>query len=171
MLNLSTPSRRVGKFQVILFLLNCFFYIHRSILWNILESIIDNILHDVLIGKTQGGSGDNEEREVSEATSYLQDPVTSVSQTDNIGGEQTERKEKNRSFRFWTLTITVISLLFIALIVGLSLYFGLYFEKRGNYWQLTQNFYDYFSLESVGLINSTSSVPGKYSIYLKSLVI
>ena len=101
-----------------------------------LEFIIDSVLHDVVSSIVPEGSGYNEEREFSEITTHLQEQDTRVCQTDTTEGESTEGEEKAKSFwltkKFWILTISFTSLLFIALILGLSLYFGLYSGKHNT---------------------------------------
>ena len=83
---------------------------------------------------------------------YLRDQHIRVSQTDSFEGDtrvhrndSTEEniaqgKDKKRSFwhkkKYWILAISVISLLFFALTLSLSLYFGLYYGNhatKGDY--------------------------------------
>ena len=71
---------------------------------------------------------------------YLQDQDIRVYQTDSFEGDTTQGKEKKKSFwskkKYWILAVSLISLLIIALTLGVSLYFGLYFGKhdsKGNY--------------------------------------
>ena len=65
---------------------------------------------------------------------YLQDQDIRVYQTDSFEGDTTQGKEKKKSFwskkKYWILAISVISIMFFALTLGLSLYFGLYYEEH-----------------------------------------
>ena len=79
---------------------------------------------------------------------YLQDPDRTyqadstklVSMTGRTEGDATEGDEEKKSFwykkKYWILAISVISLLFFALTLSLSLYFGLYYGNhatKGDY--------------------------------------
>ena len=83
---------------------------------------------------------------------YMQGPDIRVYETDRIeedfavdrtgstDGNTTQGEEKKKAFwskkKYWILAVSVISLLIIALTLGVSLYFGLYSGKhdsKGNY--------------------------------------
>ena len=85
---------------------------------------------------------------------YMQGPYIRVHQTDSFEedirvdqthsseGDTTEGEERKKSFgskkKFWIIAISV-SLLIIALTLGVSLYFGLYYGKhdsQGDYYKL-----------------------------------
>ena len=66
-----------------------------------------------------------------------------VHRTDTTERDTTQGEEKKKSFwskkKYWILAISLISLLLIALTLGVSLYFGLYSGKhdsKGNYYTL-----------------------------------
>ena len=105
-------------------------------LYTFLESMIDSVLNDFLIGKKPEASGACEAggaRGARGLKKCLQGPDIRVHPTDRTKGETTEGEERKKSFwskkKYWIPAISV-SLLFIALTFGVSLYFGLYYEKN-----------------------------------------
>ena len=124
-------------------------------LYTFLESMIDSVLNDFLIGKKPEASGVREAggaRGARGLKKYMQGPDIRVYQTDSTEeditvdhahsseGDTTDGKEIKKSFwskkKFLIPAISVISLLFIALTLGVSLYFGLYHGKtysKGDY--------------------------------------
>ena len=151
---------------------------------NYLESIIDDVLHDFLIRKKLKVSGLNEvcgARGARGLLKYMQGPDILVYETDTsegdiavhrtdfTEGDSTEGEERNKSFwsnrKYLILAISLISLLLIALTVGVSIYFGLHYgkhESEGNCEELEQKKILLFFSESADPINSTSPFPGKY---------
>ena len=133
-----------------------------------LESIIDGVLDDFLICKKPEATGVSEARGARGARGlkkYMQGPDIrvyetdrtegdiTVHRTDGTEGDSTEGQERKKSFwskkKYWILAVSVISLLLIALTLGLSLYFGLYSGKhdsKGNYTVLEEKrfFYSFF---------------------------
>ena len=93
-----------------------------------------------------------------------------VYRTDFTGGDSTQGEERKNFFwskkKYWILAISIISLLLIALTLGVSLYFCLYSGKnvgKGNGKVLKEKkFFHCLFLESANLNNSTSAFPGKY---------
>ena len=59
-----------------------------------------------------------------------------VHRTDRTEGDSTMGEERKKSFwskkKYWILAVSVISLLLIALTLGVSLYFGLYYGKHDS---------------------------------------
>ena len=116
-----------------------------------LESIIDGVLDDFLICKKPAADGAIEAREARGARGlrkYMQDPDVRVYETDrakgdiavhrteSAEGDSTEGEERKKSFwskkKYWILAISLISLLVIALTLGVSLYFGLHSGKHDS---------------------------------------
>ena len=116
-----------------------------------LESIIDGVLDDFMICKKPEAMGVSEARGARGARGlkkYLQDPDIrvyetdrtegdiTVHRTDSTEGDSTEGEERKKSFwskkKYWILAISLISLLVIALTLGVSLYFGLHSGKHDS---------------------------------------
>ena len=93
-----------------------------------------------------------------------------IQRTDFTEGDSTGGEERKKSFwskkKYWILVISLISLLLIALTLGLlDLYFGLFSRKlncKGDYCKvLKEKRFLYVFLESANLNNSTSPFAGK----------
>ena len=86
----------------------------------------------------------------------IRDPGTSIN-----GGDTTEGADRKKC-----RTLVVISLLFIALTFGISLYFGLYFGSKGEFCNVSVETLPilpmFFFIDGTDLNNSTSPFPGKY---------
>ena len=150
-----------------------------------LESIIDGVLDDFLICKKPEAMGFSAAREGEGArilqiyrqgpdrvdeTDRTEDDIA-VHRTDWTEGNSSQTEERKKTFwckkKYLILAISLISLLSIALTLGVSLYFGLYYGKqnsKGDYCKILKVYLNssIIFLEIADLNNRTIPFFGKY---------